>query len=482
MSMRELSDRSEALYHKLRSNDPETTWVSVDLLVHGCGPALGCALTNNTCVSRIVIDSGRLLLPCDNDITILAPFVEYLRNSPSLHDVALYETDQLGLVRSSLTSLIFAAITQNPKVFSLELYQLVSPLEGFIQFLGTTTSLKKLLVEHSVPLNQAQLFVDALNAVQTLEELELYEDQQTVDFILTQIGPRHRLRTLDVTCSSQGLSKLLRTTTVLQELNVIRQVFQEEEMTLLLAALASNHSVTKLHLKACSMYGAAGSLFSRFVRHDCNQGSNNIREVNVSLCNYDCDEANPMLQLVSSPLDVLSIDEPYGQGTSWLKQCFEELTSDPTLGKTQCWKVFIDRSTEIDAMIKYLPTTTTLRKFVVSGDKLEIARTAKFRRALRENGSLNSLTVEHRAGCSFDDALLVTLQRYCQRNQALPELLISPLNSEHSPSSRNLILFPSLFCVARQAPRTAPNMLLMGLLAAGSDSIGFYGNMKRQAD
>jgi hypothetical protein len=69
--MRESCDRLDALYSKLRSNDPETTSVQVTDFGRGCGSALGQALTNNTHVSSIVI-SIRIYLMSPEDVDVKA--------------------------------------------------------------------------------------------------------------------------------------------------------------------------------------------------------------------------------------------------------------------------------------------------------------------------------------------------------------------------------------------------------------------------
>jgi hypothetical protein len=56
----------------------------------------------------------------------------------------------------------------------------------------------------------------------------------------------------------------------------------------------------------------------------------------------------------------------------------------------------------------------------------------------------------------------------------IPTLVTKPqlhhINNEDRDRT-DLALFPTLFGVAKQAPRTAPNQMLIGLLASG-DSIG----------
>jgi hypothetical protein len=52
----------------------------------------------------------------------------------------------------------------------------------------------------------------------------------------------------------------------------------------------------------------------------------------------------------------------------------------------------------------------------------------------------------------------------CTRNRDVPQML-------KSTDLTNLALFPSLFCVARQAPRSALNNMLIGLLVHGDHQV-----------
>jgi hypothetical protein len=100
-----------------------------------------------------------------------------------------------------------------------------------------------------------------------------------------------------------------------------------------------------------------------------------------------------------------------------------------------------------------------------------------FVRALRQNGSLFQVTIPvlHREGVPYlNESESLRVETYCKRNRALPTLLAKPLIGSHNNGDHektDLSLFPTLFDSAKQALRTAPNAMLIGLLAAG-DSIG----------
>ena len=63
----------------------------------------------------------------------------------------------------------------------------------------------------------------------------------------------------------------------------------------------------------------------------------------------------------------------------------------------------------------------------------------------------------------FDEAELCLVKSYCKRNEAIPILVAN----DDEDDKTDLSLLPMLFQSAKQAPRTAPNAILMGLLAAG---------------
>lgn len=95
--------------------------------------------------------------------------------------------------------------------------------------------------------------------------------------------------------------------------------------------------------------------------------------------------------------------------------------------------------------------------------------------AMRQNGSLHSVispTSGVQRGC-WTEIQRRRIHVYCTRNEVVPDLVAHPSlgNDKRNLTTADLSLFPTLFRVAKQAPRTAPNSMLIGLLAAG-DAIG----------
>ena len=63
---------------------------------------------------------------------------------------------------------------------------------------------------------------------------------------------------------------------------------------------------------------------------------------------------------------------------------------------------------------------------------------------------------------------------YCKRNKTIPALVAKPRlgdDDEKDSDKTDRFLFPTLFDLSQQARRTAPNSMLIGLLALGG-SIG----------
>ena len=70
----------------------------------------------------------------------------------------------------------------------------------------------------------------------------------------------------------------------------------------------------------------------------------------------------------------------------------------------------------------------------------------------------------------FNEAESCHIQSYCKRNEAIPILVaMVRLDKGNDVDKTDLSLLPMLFQSAKQAPRAAPNAMLIGLLAARSD-------------
>ena len=103
---------------------------------------------------------------------------------------------------------------------------------------------------------------------------------------------------------------------------------------------------------------------------------------------------------------------------------------------------------------------------------------------LRQNGSLQRVAMPP----IYDDSDAPVynvretrlIQAYCKRNEATPTLFADHWHGNDTTDNNrvDLKLFPMLFSAAKQAPITAPNTMLIGLLAAG-DSIGPRQDRKR---
>jgi hypothetical protein len=108
--------------------------------------------------------------------------------------------------------------------------------------------------------------------------------------------------------------------------------------------------------------------------------------------------------------------------------------------------------------------------------------------ALRQNGSQHSVSVlasrpqrlPHRIPLP---QVVCYMQAVTDRNRQLSQILGQPASNkgvdgvndegeDPKPQSNRVVLFPTLFCVARQAPCMAPKTLFLGLLSTAFDEIG----------
>jgi hypothetical protein len=484
----------EDIYDALRSNDPKMTQVDVDWLSQGCGRALGLALTNNTHVSSIAIEIQYLVSSDDTNTDDLAPLLEFLRTSNSLREISFVKNGLQWLRNPliyTLTDLIFRMIAQNPNILRLHVPNLNAPLNGIAHVLRVTTSLDTLRMEQKSSLSdvEMQLFSDAFRANKTLEALELALHQQTANLMLPYVGSHTRLRTLTLKIAQpqapsahhfQVLAEFLRNATVLQVLVLKDYAFCDGNMMLLLGGLSANQSITTLYLRRFHLNDAAASLLTSFVRHTCNKGSSQIREIHFEP-KVGCLAQIDLGPVAHSGLDVLSLREPHFDERSplMLGSFFEAMAKSPSIGNVSCLRVSFSRLAGIDVMTTYLPSISTLRSLVIVDNiTIEYVQTKEFREAIFRNGSLISVSAEPSAGpCSnYGDernrAFFDSLQGFCLRNQMIPALLMQPMDAVEDPAASHLPLLPSLFRVAQQAPRTAPNALLMGLLNAEGDIIG----------
>ena len=120
-----------------------------------------------------------------------------------------------------------------------------------------------------------------------------------------------------------------------------------------------------------------------------------------------------------------------------------------------------------EALIRCLPELVYLKELDIPLAYPYIS-SRDFVDALRSNGTLQRVAIATNKDADFfDEAESHQIESYCKRNEAIPILL-----AKHGDDDKtDLSPLPMLFQSAKQAPRTAPNAMLLGLLAAG-DAIG----------
>ena len=179
-------------------------------------------------------------------------------------------------------------------------------------------------------------------------------------------------------------------------------------------------------------------------------------------------------------LDLLDMS---GSDNADLASVIDAVGANPTGIQLQGLHFFDLSDTGWDSLIRCLPKLLYLKQLSINfvADRVS---PENLLRALRQNGSLQDVDIGRIDAFTgdhlFNQRQSRLVQSYCKRNQAIPTMVGKPRLKEDDTSATDLCLFPTLFAAAKQARRTAPNVMLSGLLNAG-DSIGAKSGIKRKA-
>jgi hypothetical protein len=240
----------------------------------------------------------------------------------------------------------------------------------------------------------------------------------------------------------------------------------------LVNALRSNVSVTLLHLSTCRLDVNASRLFVEFVQTWCNSEEphgSRVRELQLEWCSVVDDTNEQRVEerrdigemaaamLVDSSLQVLHLD---GTRIDYVT-FFALLSAYSARINLPCLKFGLLLDVEMNALMQYLATCLHLRELVVRLEP-ESVHSRLLCRALCQSASLYHVDVCYGRYNSYGEPVLTAsetrmVESACERNRHVPPMLATT-------DQAGLALFPSLFRAARQAPRTALNNLLIGLL------------------
>lgn len=122
-----------------------------------------------------------------------------------------------------------------------------------------------------------------------------------------------------------------------------------------------------------------------------------------------------------------------------------------------------------EALIACLPELLHLKNlaFTEINDESLMAHTDRILLGLKRNGSLERVELTWTNNLPFfDEGDLLKVKNYGLRNQHIPSMVSNPrLTMDDGLDMTDRCLFPKLFGAAEQAPRTAPTVLLVGLMA-----------------
>jgi hypothetical protein len=468
---------------------------------------LGVALQNNSstftslCLTvRGLVGSGDEL---DTTNNAMSPLLQYIATSQALTSVEFLADERQEFV---LLGQLLEAVAKNPNIveFTADRYIYV-PSETLTKFLKTTRSIRKMSVRvaslpHDPP-HTTEMLVAALGQTPTLQDLTLVRAANTaadgiIELILSELDASSmnlrvlRLGTSGVFAGSEfhGLARFLSRTRTLSHLYLERFIIDTESMKVLVTALQCNQTVTCLSFAICKILAQeTADLLAEFLQ----SSSSRIQELHFLPICY------PTLVSASSDENLLGY-QLVGVTVSkmMVRSSVTSLTlHQGTCGFVPCYDLLFDHLTHNEAASRLCTLTLravngrvakSLSEFLAESSRLqELSLVDRYRSksvslhllsGIRQNGSLHSVVWEVEKGPNPSPSWLHWVTTYCKRNKMLPQLLsqkCAAVDGADGAGQVNSCVIPSLFCLARQARRTAPNAVFLGLLAAlDSDVVG----------
>jgi hypothetical protein len=466
-----------------------------DTIWYGYGYPLGEALLNNEVVNRIDLDPF-LFLPTDVTSAgrrkVAAPMLRYLRTSTALRCVCLdvdcgadeYE-EKYGLMEETLPQLhgrLLQAIARNANITTL-ICGIELPVSEFTELLTSTKqAIQSMRLEKCAMIgfrsSTSNMLADAFEANQSIQQLYIScteQSRETVEHIVRRLDARCRtLHTSHITNVTVQVSQpallddLLQSKSVLQTLELLKISFDQEDSNHLWGRLALNQSVTKLSLICCLFTEEATTELREFVQTKVNRGSNNVKTLRLDLTGNRAYASGVPTLLMGSALHNLEVIGYVFDGPTFLNEMY---LKDSSI-RLRCLQISATclHPSSLLPLTRYLAQTSTLRELQIirkfpPHDPEQVAH------IFRANGSLVRVQV---VDCR-NEPVELQFESYCARNANLPVLLGgyrdgSSIGTETRNGVSALPLVPSLFTVSKQAPRTAPSTILLGLLAL-SDSL-----------
>lgn len=301
-----------------------------------------------------------------------------------------------------------------------------------------------------------------------------------------------------------------------------------DDVTMVMTALRANAcGVTGLRLINCLMTAEAVERFVSFLQADANQGNNlqrNAGQGNSSIgalralhlefdrtTGLDWFVRTPLYTMAATLLTSSSVVQEFSLlsgtrrnvDTAGLLQGL--LLNEPE-GQLRTLTLDTVNVESFHVLAAFLRRTARLETLCVSlcqrvtwegnnrSEPIDPVQASLWMPVFRENGSLKVVNVTKRSHFEnrpeplpyWNDEQRRRIWAYSQRNKQVPAMLAkpslpfsdSPLSSEAESAEEechaDLKSFPSLFCSTMEAPRMAPNALLIGLTAATENNVGYY--------
>jgi hypothetical protein len=313
-----------------------------------------------------------------------------------------------------------------------------------------------------------------------------------LNFLGLQLGADARISQF------QALASVLCSTRTLSHLSLYQYTFDVDSMVVILAALKSNQTLTRLTLEACTMEHDAFDLWTRFLQ----SGDSLIQELRLTpqISSSTIDMTNALdsrvigialLAMVpGSSMQVLELyDDMHGYIPCYAP-LFTGLSENETAGRLR--RLTIERldAAIAAALAQFLAQSTCLQELVVDS-LFDPDYSWLLLPGIRRNGSVrtfswNSTKFEQTPPFRTLDvvpnwAWLKLVTAYGKRNEEMTKLLArshaftDDVDAADEAEMGNMTpsLVPTLFFVAQQVPRMAGNNILTGLLnVLDSDLIG----------
>jgi hypothetical protein len=427
------------------------------------GGDLGRALAENTAVSSITLEVSHLLAPSETGIDSAAPLVLFLRNSASLTNVTL-KTSRLVRGTSPYDGLEDALLNALAASASIEALLLDGINLSRISNGGTQAGLNR-------------VFGSPCSANHMLSHLILLgEDTEFAQF-LPQLSFLRNLRSLGlfvmqskmtITARFDALAHFFSSTLTLSQLWLGGFKFRGDSAKEVLSAI-SQSPIATLSLIRCEFDSGTTDSFIKLVQCTGKQSprTRSICDLTLDRVTFDNRTVGQILAvcLIGLPLKELRWIHREGDSDLGIVALFDSLATTPTKISLSCLALPVLNSRDIDSMARFLPLSTSLRALYID-PLVDSVNHFQLLSAVRRNGSLYCAKVGTHG---LDGGEFVA-----QRNFWIPKMMKNPLlyDTEDTESKVHLRLFPTFFKVAQGAPRTAPNSMFIGLMAAAGDVIG----------